>query len=50
MKIAKTRQIVGVALQFVATAKGVLLAGKMINGVAVGGLLAVGTTYASEVG
>lgn len=37
------------ALQFVATSKGVLLAGKMINGVAVGGLLAVGTTYASEI-
>jgi len=40
---------VGVAIQFVAVSKGALLAGKMINGVAVGGLLAVGTTYASEV-
>lgn len=36
-------------MQFTASAKGVLLAGKMINGVAIGGLLAVGTTYASEV-
>jgi len=42
-------QIVGVAVQYVSTSKGELLAGKMINGFAVGGLLAVGTTYASEV-
>ncbi|PMD44964.1 MFS general substrate transporter [Hyaloscypha variabilis F] len=41
--------IVGVSLQYVATSKGELLAGKMINGVAVGGLISVGTTYASEV-
>jgi hypothetical protein len=40
---------VGVAVQYVSTSKGELLAGKMINGLAVGGLLAVGTTYASEV-
>lgn len=32
-----------------AASKGLLLAGKMINGAAVGGLLSVGTTYASEV-
>jgi len=38
-----------VALQFVATNKGLLLSGKMTNGVAVGALLAVGSTYASEV-
>jgi hypothetical protein len=42
-------QIVGIALQYVAVTNGVLLVGKMINGVAVGGLLSVGTTYASEV-
>lgn len=36
-------QIVGVALQYVATRKGLLLAGKMVNGVAIGGLLAVAT-------
>lgn len=41
--------IIGVALQFTATTRGVLLGGKIINGFAVGGLLAVGTTYASEV-
>jgi MFS family permease len=35
-------------VQYTAVAKGVLLVGKMINGFAVGGLLAVGTTYASE--
>jgi hypothetical protein len=46
---ANFSQIVGVALQYVATSKGELLAGKMVNGVAIGGLLAVGTTYASEV-
>ena len=40
----------GVAVQYVAVKKGVLLVGKVINGVAVGGLLSVGTTYASEVG
>ncbi|KAL5347518.1 hypothetical protein ACLOAV_007830 [Pseudogymnoascus australis] len=40
--------IIGVALQFTATTRGVLLGGKIINGFAVGGLLAVGTTYASE--
>jgi hypothetical protein len=37
------------SLQYVATSKGELLAGKMINGVVVGGLIIVGTTYASEV-
>ena len=44
-------QIAGVALQYVAmrNQKGVLLAGKMINGAAVGGLLSVGSAYASEV-
>jgi MFS family permease len=41
--------IVGVSLQFTATTRGILLGGKIINGFAVGGLLAVGTTYASEV-
>ncbi|RDL39117.1 uncharacterized protein BP5553_03457 [Venustampulla echinocandica] len=41
--------IIGVALQYVAVSKGLLLAGKMINGAAVGGLLSVGTTYASEI-
>lgn len=40
---------VGVVVQYTSTAKGTLLAGKMINGFAVGGLLAVGTTYASEI-
>jgi hypothetical protein len=43
-------QIVGVSLQYVATGKGELLAGKVVNGITIGGLLSVGTTYASEVG
>jgi predicted MFS family arabinose efflux permease len=43
-------QVVGVSLQYVATSKGELLAGKVVNGVAIGGFLSVGTTYASEVG
>ncbi|KAF4621703.1 hypothetical protein G7Y89_g14502 [Cudoniella acicularis] len=41
--------IVGVALQYIAMSKGLLLVGKVINGAAVGGLLSVGTTYASEI-
>jgi len=41
-------QIIGVALQYISKTGGVLLAGKIINGVAVGALLAIGTTYASE--
>lgn len=40
--------IVGMSLQYVATSKGELLAGKMIHGVVVGGLIIVGTAYASE--
>ncbi|KAF2222564.1 hypothetical protein BDZ85DRAFT_313551 [Elsinoe ampelina] len=39
----------GVAVQFVATTRGVLLAGKMINGLAIGSILAVATTWASEI-
>lgn len=41
--------IVGVALQYTATSGGVLLAGKIINGFAIGALLAIGTTHASEI-
>lgn len=41
--------IAGTAIQFTAAGRGVLLAGKILNGVTVGALLAVGTTYASEV-
>ncbi|KAH6683095.1 putative MFS sugar transporter [Halenospora varia] len=41
--------LVGVALQYIAMSKGLLLAGKVINGGAVGGLLSVGSTYASEI-
>jgi hypothetical protein len=47
--LANASKIIGVALQFVAASKGLLLAGKMVNGFAIGGLLAVGTTYGSEV-
>ncbi|KAK7397566.1 hypothetical protein QQX98_013063 [Neonectria punicea] len=39
----------GTAVQFVAKGRGVLLAGKMINGFGVGAAMAVGVTYASEV-
>ncbi|KAF4550726.1 Sugar (and other) transporter-like protein 12 [Elsinoe fawcettii] len=39
----------GVAVQFVATTRGVLLAGKMINGLAIGSIIAVATTWASEI-
>lgn len=49
MLLTNASKIIGVALQFVATSKGLLLAGKMVNGFAIGGLLAVGTTYGSEV-
>ncbi|KAK7202438.1 putative MFS sugar transporter, partial [Myxozyma melibiosi] len=41
--------IAGTAVQFTADSRGMLLAGKIINGVTVGALLAVGTTYASEI-
>lgn len=39
----------GVASQFAATSRGMLLAGKMVNGLAIGASLAVATTWASEV-
>ncbi|CAG8951716.1 hypothetical protein HYFRA_00005516 [Hymenoscyphus fraxineus] len=44
-----TVSVLGVTLQYLATQNGVLLAGKIINGAAVGGLLSIGTTYASEI-
>ncbi|OJJ45295.1 hypothetical protein ASPZODRAFT_17513 [Penicilliopsis zonata CBS 506.65] len=39
----------GVALQFTATSRAQLLGGKIINGLTIGALLAVGTTYASDI-
>ncbi|PSK51856.1 hypothetical protein B9Z65_3123 [Elsinoe australis] len=39
----------GVAVQFIAASRGVLLAGKMINGLAIGSILTVATTWASEI-
>ena len=39
----------GVGIQYAATARGMLLAGKMVNGFAIGASLAVATTWASEI-
>ena len=39
----------GVAIQFAAANRGTLLAGKMVNGFAIGGILSVATTWASEI-
>lgn len=39
----------GVAVQYCSYTRGMLLAGKMINGFAIGGALSVGTTWASEI-
>jgi SP family general alpha glucoside:H+ symporter-like MFS transporter len=41
--------IAGTFLLFFATSRGMLLGGKIINGAVVGGLMAVGTTYAADV-
>lgn len=41
--------IIGVAVQYTASTSGSLLAGKMINGVAIGALFTIGTSWASEV-
>lgn len=42
--------VAGTAVQFTATSRGALLAGKMINGFGIGAALATATSYASEVG
>lgn len=39
----------GVAIQFASTSRGMLLAGKMVNGTAIGAALAVATAWASEI-
>lgn len=39
----------GVALQYTATSRAMLMGGKILNGFCVGGLLAVSTTWASDV-
>jgi MFS family permease len=41
--------IIGTAVQFIATTRGALLAGKMINGFGIGAAMTTATTYASEV-
>ncbi|KAH6884221.1 general substrate transporter [Thelonectria olida] len=41
--------IAGTAVQYTAKHRGVLLAGKMINGFGIGASMAVGVTYASEI-
>lgn len=41
--------IVGVGVQFAATSRGMLLAGKMINGLAIGCIFASATSWASEI-
>lgn len=41
--------VVGTFLLFFATSRGVLLVGKTINGVVVGGLVSIGTMYAADV-
>lgn len=41
--------LTGTAVQYTAHARGTLMAGKMIAGLGVGAILAVATTYASEV-
>jgi MFS family permease len=41
--------IVGTAVQFTSHARGVLLAGKILNGFGIGATMAIATTYASEI-
>lgn len=41
--------VVGTAVQFTATSRGALLAGKMVNGFGIGAAMATATSYASEV-
>ncbi|KAH7066948.1 general substrate transporter [Paraphoma chrysanthemicola] len=41
--------IVGVGIQYAATSRGVLLGGKMVNGLAIGCILASATSWASEI-
>ena len=39
----------GIAIQYTATSRGSLLAGKMVNCLALGGMVSTGSTYVSEV-
>lgn len=41
--------IAGVGIQYAATSRGMLLGGKMVNGLAIGCILATATTWASEI-
>lgn len=41
--------VAGATVQFVATTRGVLLCGRMLNGYAIGALLAISTSWSSEV-
>lgn len=41
--------VAGIAVQYAAVTRGALLAGKMVNCFALGGMLATGSTYISEV-
>lgn len=49
MMIYAAISIAGCAIMYNSDSRGMLLAGKIINGFSVGGLLAVGTTWASDV-
>lgn len=42
--------LVGTALQYIAVARGTLLAGKMVSGLGIGCVYSIATTYAGEVG
>jgi MFS family permease len=41
--------VIGVGLQYGATSRGMILAGKMVNGFAIGGILSSATAWASEI-
>jgi len=41
--------VIGVGLQYGATTRGMILAGKMVNGFAIGGILSSATAWASEI-
>lgn len=41
--------VAGIGIQFTASSRGMLLAGKMVNGLAIGCVLATATSWASEI-
>lgn len=46
---ASVLTLIGTAVQYTATSRGALLGGKMINGLGIGAVMAVGTIYLAEV-